>query len=55
MTKLMVRCKNCGLKFSSFTQINEVAFKTAVVSNNAEQCPGCSEILDYSKKDYFFE
>jgi hypothetical protein len=55
MTKLMVKCKNCGFKFPSFNQINEVAFETAVVSNNAEQCPGCSKMLAYSKKDYFFE
>jgi hypothetical protein len=55
MTKLMVRCKNCGFKFPSFTQINEVAFETAVVSNNAEEYPGCSKMLAYSKKDYFFE
>ena len=49
----MVRCKNCGLRFPSFMQINEVAFETPV--NNSEQCPGCTEMLAYSKKDYFFE
>ena len=51
----MVRCKNCGFKFPSFTQINEVAFEAAALANSAEQCPGCSEMLAYSKKDYFFE
>ena len=51
----MVKCKNCGFKFPSFTQINEVAFKTAVLTNNLEECPGCSEILAYGKRDYFFE
>ena len=55
MTKLMVKCKNCGFKFPSFTQMNEVAFKTAVLTNSAEECPGCSETLAYSKRDYFFE
>jgi hypothetical protein len=55
MTKLMVRCKNCRFKFPSFTQINEVAFETAAPSNNAEECPGCREMLAYYKKDYFFE
>lgn len=51
----MVRCKNCKFKFPSFTQINEVAFETAASNNNVEECPGCSEMLAYSKKDYFFE
>ena len=51
----MVRCKNCRFKFPSFTQINEVAFETAAPSNNAEECPGCREMLAYYKKDYFFE
>jgi hypothetical protein len=51
----MVRRKNCGLKFPSFMQINEVAFKTVPPINNSEQCPGCNEMLAYSKKDYFFE
>ena len=51
----MVRCKNCGFKFPSFTQINEVAFEATALSNNAEQCPNCDEMLAYSKKDYFFE
>jgi hypothetical protein len=55
MTKLMVKCKNCGFKFPSFTQMNEVAFKTAVLTNSAEECPGCNETLAYSKRDYFFE
>jgi C4-type Zn-finger protein len=55
MTKLVVKCKNCGFKFPSFTQMNEVAFKTAVLTNSAEECPGCSETLAYSKRDYFFE
>ena len=55
MTKLMVRCKNCGFKFPSFTQINEVAFETSALTNTAEECPGCSELLTYSKKDYFSE
>ena len=47
----MVRCKNCGFKFPSFTQINEAT----ALANNAEQCPSCDEMLAYSKKDYFFE
>jgi hypothetical protein len=51
----MVRCKNCGFKFPSFTQINEVAFEATALANNAEQCPNCDEMLAYSKKDYFFE
>jgi len=51
----MVKCKNCGFKFPSFNQINEVAFETAVLVDNPEGCPGCSEMLAYSKKDYFFE
>jgi hypothetical protein len=51
----MVRCKNCGLRFPSFMQINEVAFETVTPVNNSEQCPGCTEMLAYSKKDYFFE
>ena len=50
----MVRCKNCGLRFPSFMQINEVAFETVAPVNNSEQCPGCSEMLAYSKKDYFY-
>ena len=37
------------------TQINEVALETAALANNAEECPSCSEMLAYSKKDYFFE
>ena len=36
----MIRCKNCGLSFPSFVQINEVAFKTVAPVNNSEQCPG---------------
>ena len=55
MTKLVVKCKNCGFKFPSFTQMNEVAFKTAVLTNSVEECPGCNETLAYSKRDYFFE
>lgn len=51
----MVRCKKCGFKFPSFTQMNEVTFKTAVLTNSAEECPDCSETLAYSKRDYFFE
>ena len=53
MTKLMVRCKNCRFKFPSFTQINEVAFETAAPSNNAEECPGCREMLAYIRKTIF--
>jgi hypothetical protein len=55
MTKLMVRCKNCKFKFPSFTQMNEVAFETAAPNSNVEECPGCKEMLAYSRKDYFFE
>jgi hypothetical protein len=55
MVKLMVRCKSCRLKFPSFNQINEVAFETAALSNNVEECPSCSQMLTYNKKDYFFE
>ena len=33
--------------------MNEVAFKTAVLTNSAEECPDCSEMLAYSKRDYF--
>jgi hypothetical protein len=55
MTKLMVRCKNCKFKFPSFTQINEVAFEIAAPNNTVEECPGCKEMLAYSRKDYFFE
>jgi hypothetical protein len=51
----MVKCKNCGFKFPSFTQINEVAFETTPIAITAEQCPGCNEMLSYSKSDYFFE
>ncbi|HKG30247.1 MAG TPA: hypothetical protein VKA91_03160 [Nitrososphaeraceae archaeon] len=51
----MVKCKNCGFKFPSFTQINEVAFETTPFEITAEQCPGCNEMLSYSKSDYFFE
>jgi hypothetical protein len=54
LTKLMVKCKNCGFKFPSFTQINEVAFETTPIAITAEQCPGCNEMLSYSKNDYFF-
>jgi hypothetical protein len=35
-------------------QINKVAFKTVASVNNSEQCPGCTEMLAYSKKDYCF-
>ena len=42
-----------GFEFPSFTQINEVAFETEVIANNAKQCPVCSKMLAYSKKDYF--
>ena len=51
----MVKCKNCGFIFPSFTQINEVAFKTAELANNPEECPDCNEVLAYGKRDYFFE
>jgi C4-type Zn-finger protein len=48
----MVRCKNCKFKFPSFTQMNEVAFETAAPISNVEECPGCKEMLAYSRKDY---
>ncbi len=54
LTKLMIKCKNCGSKFPSFTQINEVAFETTPIAKT-EQCPSCNEMLSYSKNDYFFE
>jgi hypothetical protein len=41
----MVRYKNCGFKFPSFTQINEVAFEIAALMNNAEECPGWNEMF----------
>jgi uncharacterized protein with GYD domain len=43
MVILMVKCKNCGFKFPSFTQMSEVAFKTAALTNNAEECPAIVE------------
>ena len=56
MIKMMVKCKNCGFRFPSFNQINEVAFEEAAeLSNNTEQCPSCSQMSSYNKEDYFFE
>ena len=56
MIKMMVKCKNCGFRFPSFNQINEVAFEEATeLSNNPEQCPSCSQMSSYNKEDYFFE
>ena len=32
-----------------------MAFETAALANNAEQCRGCGEMLAYNKKDCFWD
>ena len=55
MTKLMVRRKKLWVRISFiYTNLNEVAFGTTIFTNTVEECPGCSKLLAYSKKDHFF-
>jgi len=55
MTRLMVKCKNCGFELPAATQMNEEAFIATNIENNNESCYKCKKTFAYNKSDYYFK
>ena len=55
MTRLMVKCKNCGFELPAATQMNEEAFISTNIENNNESCYKCKKTFAYNKSDYYFK
>jgi len=55
MTQLMLRCRNCGSEFLSLIQMDEESFHSAILSNESEPCPNCTQTFAHNKLDYFFK
>ncbi len=55
MTRLMVKCKNCGFELPAATQMNEEAFIATNIENNNESCHKCKKTFAYNKSDYYFK
>jgi hypothetical protein len=55
MTKMMIQCKNCGIKFASLFQEGEESFKIADEIDVKEKCPKCGLGFKYNKSDVSFE
>jgi hypothetical protein len=55
MTRLMIKCKNCGFELPAATQMNEEAFMAINIENNNESCHKCNRTFAYNKSDYYFE
>ena len=53
---LLIICKNrkCGFRHAAELQMDQKAFRTAVIENNSEGCPKCGKYSLYNKQDYFF-
>ena len=52
---MTVKCKNCGLKFSSGFQISTANFQTSPTFVNTERGQKCSQTASYTNEDYYFK
>ena len=55
MTKMMIKCKNCGFDFASQFQESEESFKAANAIDSTEACPKCTQVFKFNKSDFFFK
>ena len=51
MTKLKVKCPNCGEEVETGMEMNEEQFKKALLKGSKVECPGCGEEITWGKKD----
>jgi len=51
---LYVKCKTCGITFSSGIAIDEKSFQSVILKENKHTCPK-GHVHGYNKGDYFFK
>jgi len=54
MPSLYLKCKSCGVTFSSKMSMDTEKFKKEIMKYNTHKCPK-GHVNTYNKEDYFFQ